>query len=48
MEAQEAGMYGQGMGDANVAGAAALRQRLAFQPQSQPLYGVEWVAHPWV
>jgi len=41
MEFLEVGMYDQGMGAANVVGAAALRQRLAFQPLSQPLYGVE-------
>ena len=41
MEALEVGMYDQGMGAANVVGAAALRQQLAFQPRSQPLYGVE-------
>lgn len=41
MEARGADMYDQGMGAANVVGAAALRQRLAFQPRSQPLYGVE-------
>ena len=41
MEAREAGMYDQGMSAASAVGAAALRQRLAFQPRSQPLYGVE-------
>ena len=41
MEAPEVGMCDQRMGAANVVGAAALRQRLAFQPRSQPLCGVE-------
>ena len=37
----EAGMHYQWMGAASVVGAVALRQRLASQPRSQPLYGVE-------
>lgn len=41
MEPREPGTYDQGMSAANVVGAAALQQRLAFQPRSQPLYEVE-------
>ena len=37
----EVGTQCQWMGAANVVGAVALRQWLAFRPRSQPLYGVE-------